>query len=426
MFRFHSDKAAYFEIQYRNAARSIVPFVEKRITPGPGTRVLEIGCAEGGVLGVLCASIGSIQVTEAIKLLTGIGEPLLGRLMIYDALDMNYRTVKVRKDPNCAVCGENPTVTELIDYEAFCGLTRVPVTAGEESFEIGPLELSAALDRGEVTLIDVRQEHERGQADAKDVASVRIHPQDEQREERVRHPHDGSADVGEIFVLRSDLLPLETVEMLSSVARIVLYASLGKMESQLHKAATTEEALEYKNKGYLIAAERNGIKLDFADFGNSPDNFTKDHVRGRSIVYSTTNGTQTIKKINNGKPVVIASFINLKAVSQYIASRNQNVVIVCAGWKNKFNLEDSVFAGALASGLLEHGLTMNCDSAQAAVDLWSIAKQNPVAYIQKAMHRERLKKLKLDSILEYCFTPDLTDVVPVFDGHKIINATLHE
>ena len=86
--------------------------------PPPG---MVPSCAEGGVLGVLCASIGSIQVTEAIKLLTGIGEPLLGRLMIYDALDMNYRTVKVRKDPNCAVCGENPTVTELIDYEAFCG-----------------------------------------------------------------------------------------------------------------------------------------------------------------------------------------------------------------------------------------------------------------------------------------------------------------
>ena len=70
---------------------------------------------------MLCGSIGSIQVTEAIKLLTGIGEPLVGRLMIYDALEMNYRQVKVRKDPDCAVCGENPTVTELIDYEAFCG-----------------------------------------------------------------------------------------------------------------------------------------------------------------------------------------------------------------------------------------------------------------------------------------------------------------
>ncbi|MPM02048.1 putative 2-phosphosulfolactate phosphatase [bioreactor metagenome] len=203
-------------------------------------------------------------------------------------------------------------------------------------------------------------------------------------------------------------------------------AAFDNQVKEIIPVATTEEALEYKNKGYLIAAERNGIKLDFADFGNSPDNFTKDHVRGRSIVYSTTNGTQTIKRITNGSPVVIASFINLKAAANYIASKNQNLVIVCAGWKNKFNLEDSVFAGALTAELLEMGMTMNCDSAQAAVDLWSIARHDPVAYIQKAMHRERLKKLNLDSILGYCFTPDQTSVVPVFDGHRIINAVSNE
>ena len=86
--------------------------------PPPG---MVPSCAEGGVLGVLCASIGSIQVNEAIKLLTGIGDPLVGKLMIYDALEMEYRKLKVRKDPNCALCGENPTVTGLIDYETFCG-----------------------------------------------------------------------------------------------------------------------------------------------------------------------------------------------------------------------------------------------------------------------------------------------------------------
>jgi adenylyltransferase/sulfurtransferase len=89
--------------------------------PEPPPAGMVPSCAEGGVLGVLCASIGSIQVNEAIKLLTGIGEPLLGKLMIYDALEMEYRKLPVRKDPNCAICGDNPTVTELIDYESFCG-----------------------------------------------------------------------------------------------------------------------------------------------------------------------------------------------------------------------------------------------------------------------------------------------------------------
>ena len=92
--------------------------------PPPG---MVPSCAEGGVLGVLCASIGSIQVNEAIKLLTGIGDPLVGKLMIYDALEMEYRKLKVRKDPNCALCGENPTVTELIDYD---GLLRRDLRGG--------------------------------------------------------------------------------------------------------------------------------------------------------------------------------------------------------------------------------------------------------------------------------------------------------
>ena len=127
--------------------------------PPPG---MVPSCAEGGVLGVLCGSIGSIQVTEAIKLLTGIGEPLLGRLMVYDALDMNYRTVKVRKDPNCAVCGDNPTVTELIDYEAFCGAVSEEASEAVRGSTISVTELADMLEERETgdrdfLLIDVRE-----------------------------------------------------------------------------------------------------------------------------------------------------------------------------------------------------------------------------------------------------------------------------
>ncbi len=184
--------------------------------------------------------------------------------------------------------------------------------------------------------------------------------------------------------------------------------------------ASAEEAFSYKEKGYLIAAEKNGIKLDFADFGNSPDNFMQDEVKGRTIVYNTTNGTQTIKMVSTHKPVIIGSFSNISAVASFVAERKQNLVILCAGWKNKFNLEDSLFAGALTSYLLQYdNMYMNCDSAQAALDLWNIAKKDPLAYIQKAMHRERLRKLKLDSILEYCFTIDTCNVVPLYDGFEI-------
>ncbi|MEV6976499.1 adenylyltransferase/sulfurtransferase MoeZ [Kitasatospora sp. NPDC093806] len=123
--------------------------------PPPG---MVPSCAEGGVLGVLCASIGSIQVTEAIKLLAGVGDPLVGRLMIYDALEMNYRQVKVRKDPDCAVCSENPTVTELIDYEAFCGVVSEEAQAAAAGSTITSKQLKEWQDEQEdIFLIDVRE-----------------------------------------------------------------------------------------------------------------------------------------------------------------------------------------------------------------------------------------------------------------------------
>ncbi|WP_030274930.1 adenylyltransferase/sulfurtransferase MoeZ [Streptomyces sp. NRRL B-24484] len=126
--------------------------------PPPG---MVPSCAEGGVLGVLCASIGSIQVTEAIKLLAGVGEPLVGRLMIYDALEMQYRSVKVRKDPNCALCGDEPTVTELIDYEAFCGVVSEEAQAAAAGSTITSKQLKEWLDDEEnIFLVDVREPNE--------------------------------------------------------------------------------------------------------------------------------------------------------------------------------------------------------------------------------------------------------------------------
>ncbi len=126
--------------------------------PPPG---MVPSCAEGGVLGVLCASIGSIQVTEAIKVITGIGDPLVGRLMIYDALDMTYRTVKVRKDPECPVCGKNPTVTELIDYEEFCGAVSEEAQEAAMGSTISARQLKEMLDGDdEIFLVDVREPNE--------------------------------------------------------------------------------------------------------------------------------------------------------------------------------------------------------------------------------------------------------------------------
>ncbi len=152
IYRF-DGQASVFWSEYGPCYRCLYPE-----PPPPG---MVPSCAEGGVLGVLCASIGSIQVTEAIKVLTGIGEPLVGRLMIYDALEMSYRTLNIKKDPDCPICGKNPTITELIDYDAFCGAVSADAQQAAAGSTITAAELKAMLDRGDdIVLVDVREPNE--------------------------------------------------------------------------------------------------------------------------------------------------------------------------------------------------------------------------------------------------------------------------
>jgi adenylyltransferase/sulfurtransferase len=127
--------------------------------PPPG---LVPSCAEGGVLGVLPGTIGAIQATETLKLILGQGEPLVGRLLLYDALAMRFRELKLRRDPDCPVCGDHPTIRELIDYHEFCGVPRDEAAeAGPAEWEIDPVEVKAMYDRNErFVLLDVREPHE--------------------------------------------------------------------------------------------------------------------------------------------------------------------------------------------------------------------------------------------------------------------------
>ncbi|WP_203657969.1 adenylyltransferase/sulfurtransferase MoeZ [Actinocatenispora rupis] len=150
IYRF-DGQASVFWAEYGPCYRCLYPE-----PPPPG---MVPSCAEGGVLGVLCASIGSIQVTEAIKLLTGIGDPLVGRLTVYDALEMSYRTIKVRKDPNCPLCGEHATQTELLeDYEDFCGAVSTEAAEAAQGSTITATELKEWQDAGkDFLLVDVRE-----------------------------------------------------------------------------------------------------------------------------------------------------------------------------------------------------------------------------------------------------------------------------
>jgi 2-phosphosulfolactate phosphatase len=185
--------------------------------------------------------------------------------------------------------------------------------------------------------------------------------------------------------------------------------------------AGIEEAREYKSKGYLVAAERDGFVLDFADFGNSPFNFTPERVRNKTIVYSTTNGTIIITMARGACRTVVGSFINMGALAGWLLKQDRDVLLFCAGWKNRFNLEDTVCAGALADTLLGSGAYATiCDSTLAAADLWSLAKADPLKYIDKAAQRNRLREKKLDDCLEYCLTRDLTGKIPVIDNGILV------
>jgi 2-phosphosulfolactate phosphatase len=192
--------------------------------------------------------------------------------------------------------------------------------------------------------------------------------------------------------------------------------------SKIIPVKTIEEAIEYKQKGYMVVAERDGIKLDFADFGNSPFFFTPEIIKDKTLVYSTTNGTNAITIGKNSKQVIIGSFINLSTVVEYLKSQNSNVLILCAGWKDRFSLEDSLFAGAIVYELLkDKNFTTNCDSATISQDMWIEAKDNLTTYIDKAAHRHRLKKLGMDDIIDYCFTLNTSNALPVLVGNEMIN-----
>ncbi len=187
--------------------------------------------------------------------------------------------------------------------------------------------------------------------------------------------------------------------------------------------AEVSEAKAYKEKGFLVAAERDGFVLEFADLGNSPFNFTVDMVAGKTIVYSTTNGTGIIKLASSAYMTVIGSFLNIGALTQWLLKQDRDVLLFCAGWKNRFNLEDSVCAGAISEKLLESKLYSTiCDSTLAAVDLWSLACPDLKGYIDKAAQRSRLRDKKLDDCIEFCLTPDYTSRIPVMKNGVLVGS----
>ncbi|MFL5763954.1 MAG: 2-phosphosulfolactate phosphatase [Bacteroidia bacterium] len=184
--------------------------------------------------------------------------------------------------------------------------------------------------------------------------------------------------------------------------------------------ATIEEATEYKSKGFMVGAERNGIALEGFDFGNSPYSYMTDKIKDQTIVISTTNGTQAIEAARNAYMVVIGAFTNITALSNWLISQNKSVLLLCSGWKNRFNWEDSIFAGAVTKRLMEGGLHKTGDAAQAMAFLHDESQKHQVRFLRNSSHAERLAAMGLKKDIKYCFQLDQTDAIPVLEGKYLV------
>lgn len=181
----------------------------------------------------------------------------------------------------------------------------------------------------------------------------------------------------------------------------------------IRPVATVEEAEAYKANGWLVGAERNVRRCAFADFGNSPFDYTPDKVSGRDVVFTTTNGTKAINTAKEAFRVVTGAFVNLKAVANYCLHHQRNVVVLCSGWQDKVNIEDTLFGGALAGLLIETNLYVaGSDATLIALDMWNHHKNNLLPYMEKTDHMARLVANHLEDSVPYCLSPDSVSYVP--------------
>jgi len=187
---------------------------------------------------------------------------------------------------------------------------------------------------------------------------------------------------------------------------------------------TPEEALKYKNiENHIVAAERNTLPIEGFDYGNSPYHYINSDVKGKTLALTTTNGTKAIHLARDHK-VVTASFVNIDAISNYLLKCNNDVIIFCSGWKGFFNLEDTIFAGALSNKLLNTGeFISDCDSLQASIQLYSSAKEDLYEYLNISSYRKRNTSDEVIKDTQFCLNPTInSDIVPILVEGRLLRA----
>jgi len=185
--------------------------------------------------------------------------------------------------------------------------------------------------------------------------------------------------------------------------------------------ATIKECLAAGEKyNALTAGERDGRVAPELSHGNSPFEYPEEFIKGQTLVLTTTNGTRLLQKVKNAKAVITGSFPNLTAVCTYLIQQSHPVILACAGWKDKVNIEDMLFAGAVTNRIKER-FEVNCDSAFIAENLYSQHQNDLMPLVEKTSHYRRLERLGLLNDIQYCFTADIAPSLPILRGARLEN-----
>lgn len=225
--------------------------------------------------------------------------------------------------------------------------------------------------------------------------------------------------------LSPNLLTLYNIEERIVVVVDVLRATscmvtaLGHGVRQIIPFADAGACYEMHKMGFIVAGERNGEKLEGFDLGNSPLHYIDDDFAGEKLAMTTTNGTVAINASKAAREVVIGSFLNLSTLAEYLKPKSEDILILCAAWKGKVNLEDTLFAGALVN-LLNEVCEHECDAPKLAETAWLAAKDNLYDFLRSSSHVKRLKNLNIEKDIEFCLTPDQYNLVPIIKDDHII------
>ncbi len=198
-----------------------------------------------------------------------------------------------------------------------------------------------------------------------------------------------------------------------------MVAGLGSGVKSITPVATVEECEALGAQGYTMAGERGGKKLEQFQLGNSPYEYMKPEFKGMNIATTTTNGTRALDLAKEAPEVIVGAFLNQTAVVEHLSNQSRDILLLCAGWKGKYNLEDSLFAGAIIDGLKKQA-NFDTDASIAAFYLYESMSKDIYYYISRSNHASRLSKFGILKDIEYCSKVDEFDIVPVLQGKELV------